>query len=161
MEKSGMRSLKLSLILLALSIPWSGVAEQVYRSVNERGQVIFTDTPPADRPVEVIELAPGPSDRSVREAEARQEALRKHLESMQKEREYEERIRTSKIKEANKTLRAAQDKLIEAREVQDSDWQMTVSGQRHLKQEYFERVEAAEAAVETARNHLKEVQSGG
>jgi hypothetical protein len=135
------------------------VAEQVYRTVNERGQVIFTDTPPDDRPVDVIELMPGPSERSVQDAEARQQAIRSHLESMQKERQYKERITTSKIEEAEKAVQSAEDALAAAKEVQTSDWQMTTSGQRHLKQEYFERVEEAKAAVAAARKHLSEVKN--
>jgi hypothetical protein len=160
LEKSGMRTLKLSLILLVLTIPMLGTAEQVYRSVNDRGQVIFSDTPPADRPVDVIELAPAPSDRSVKEAESRNQAIRTHLESMQQERQEKERVRASSVEGAEEALQSAENNLIEAREVQDSDWQMTVSGKRHLKPEYFERVEQAEAAVEAARKALREVQSG-
>ena len=155
-----MRSLKLSLILLASLTPVLGMAEEVYRTVNEQGQVIFTDTPPADRPVEVIELMPGPSDRSVKEAEARQKAVHTQLETIQQERKNKERVRTSRIQEAEKALRTAMDELAAAREVKNADWQMTVSGKRHLKAEYYERVKQAEAAVEAARKTLKEVQSG-
>jgi hypothetical protein len=154
-----MRSIKLSLILLTLLTPLFGMAEEVYRTVNERGQVIFTDTLPENRPVEVIELAPGPSERSVKEAEARQETLRSRLEAIQKQKEYKEEIHTSKIKEAKKALKTAEDELAVAREIKDGDWQMTVSGRRHLKPEYYDRINEAELAVELAREHLNKVKN--
>ena len=154
-----MQSLKLSLILFLLTTSL-GMAEEVYRTVNERGQVIFTDTPPPDRPAEVIELMPGPSERSVKEAEARHEAVRTKLETITKERENKERIRGSSIKEAEQALRSAKDELTAAREVKDGDWQMTVAGKRHLKPAYYERVKQAEAAVEDAEKTLKAIQSG-
>jgi hypothetical protein len=160
-EMNGMRSYKLCLILLILLNPLLGMAEEIYRSVNERGQVSFTDTPPAGRPVEVIELMPGPSDRAVQEAETRNQALRDHLESMRQEREQKEQMRSSKIDEAKKALQAAEEELAVAREVEHTDWQMTASGNRHLKAEYFERVKQAELAVETARKNLQEAKSGG
>jgi hypothetical protein len=147
------------MILLFLT-PWLGSAEEVYRSVNARGQVMFTDTPPPDQSVEVIELPPGPSERSVREAEAREEALRMQLESMSQEREERQRINASKAEAAKQALKTAEEDLAEAREVQDGDWQMTTTGKRHLKQEYFDRIEQAEAAVDAARMSLQEVKSG-
>jgi len=155
-----MRSLKLNLMILLLLTPWLVSAEEVYRSVNERGQVTFTDTPPPDQPVEVIELQPGPSERSVQEAQAREEALRKQLESMQQERQDKQLSQVSSVKEAKQALQDAQDNLDAAREVQDSDWQVIASGKRHLKQEYFDRVTQAEEAVAAARKALREVQSG-
>jgi hypothetical protein len=36
------------LVLILLLAPFTGVAQSVYRSVDEHGNVIFTDTPPAD-----------------------------------------------------------------------------------------------------------------
>lgn len=154
-----MRCIKLSLILLALLTPLFGMAEEVYRTVDERGQVIFTDTLPENRPVDVIELTPGPSERSVKEAQARHEALRTRLESVQQQKEYKQQIQASKIKEAEKALKTAQDELAVAREIKDGDWQMTTSGKRHLKPEYYDRVSEAELAVDSAREHLMKVKS--
>ena len=102
---------------------------------------------------------PGPSERSVKEAEARQDALRSQLDNMRKEKQYKEQMQTSKVKEAEKALKRAEDELAVAREIKDGDWQMTTAGMRHLKSEYYERVSEAELAVETARENLMKVKS--
>jgi uncharacterized protein with von Willebrand factor type A (vWA) domain len=151
-----MQSLKLCLILF-LVVPMLANSEQVYRTVDESGQVLFTDTPAADdKSAETIELMPGPSEQSVQDAKARHEALNTQLETMRKAREQNQQARAAKIKEAELALESAEQELVTTRELQPSDWQMTVSGKRRIKPEYFARVEQAEAAVAAARETLKE-----
>jgi hypothetical protein len=160
LEKSGMRSIKLSLFLLAVWLPLLAMSEEVYRTVDETGQVIFTDTaPPSGKPVEAIELLPGPTDKAMQNSETRNKALRSRLDTMQKERQQEEVNRASRVREAEKAVVTAESDLKVAKELQDDDWQMTVNGKRRIKAAYFERVKQAETALEDARKALRKVRS--
>ncbi len=155
-----MRGLALKLFLVAVLLPLLVMADEVYRTVDETGQVIFTDTPPpGGNPVQTIELLPGPTDRSLQESEQRNKALRSRLETMQKERKQKEEARASKVREAEKAVEMAESDLNVAKELQDDDWQMTASGKRRIKPTYFERVKQAETALEDARNTLQKVRS--
>ena len=64
---------------------------QVYRSVDEAGNVTFSDNPP-EGAVEVapVEIPPGPPADQVREAQERAEANRLQLDQLRSEREAEE-----------------------------------------------------------------------
>jgi hypothetical protein len=151
-----MKPMKSSLLLSALLLPSLLVAEEAYRSLDETGQAIFSDTPPADgQAVEKIELMPGPSPQSVRDAEARHEAVSSQLEKLQKERERKEQIRAARVQEAEKALEIAEAELADAKQLKDSDRQSLATGKRKIKPEYFERVKEAELAVEAARKELQ------
>ena len=67
---------RLLLLLILLVALFAGA--QVYKWVDEKGQVHFGDCPPADCEMEEMALPQGPSDEEI---EAAQEELRKTLES--------------------------------------------------------------------------------
>jgi hypothetical protein len=62
--------------LLLATAPAAPAGSEVFRWVDEQGQVHFGDCPPPDCRSEQIEIAPGPSERSVRAAQERAEQLR-------------------------------------------------------------------------------------
>ena len=155
-----MRMINLNLFLLMMLLPLMSIAEEVYRTKDDRGQVIFSDTPiPTGQSIETIELQPGPSEQSIQDAEARQKALRARLDTMQKERAQKEAIQAGRIRQASKALEVAEKNLEKAKEMRSDDWQVLVGGRRRLKAEYFERIKAAEARLEAARMRLREAQT--
>ena len=99
-----------SFVAFVLLIAAGSGAAQVYRSVDESGNVTFSDQPPAGA-VEVtpVEIDPGPSDEQVQAAQERLEASREQLESIQQEREAaEERAREVRLQRLEEeALRAA------------------------------------------------------
>ena len=58
---------------------WAGT---VYKSVDEKGNVIYSETPPAEsEATEALDLPPEPSKEEVEEARERDKILQEHLES--------------------------------------------------------------------------------
>ncbi|MEN8177191.1 MAG: DUF4124 domain-containing protein [Pseudomonadota bacterium] len=147
-----------SLILLALFLPVSSMGDEVYRTVDESGQVIFSDSPPAnaDR-VEKIELPPGPSAGSVRATESRNRAIRKRLDKVQGKHSQETHSRNRRIKQAEKALAEAETRLVEAKKLKNEDRQSLAGGKSRIRPEYFERIKKAESEVEMATKKLKKV----
>lgn len=83
---------------------------QVYRSVDDQGQVTFSDTPPAGAvAVEPVEIAPGPSAAQVQASQERFEAERATLEALAEAREAErERAHAARMQRLQEeVLRAA------------------------------------------------------
>lgn len=147
-----MRPVIVKIFLLTLALPSLASGGEVYRMVDESGQVIFTDTPPSNATdMERIPLPPGPSAASVREAEAREEAIRRELESIETQREKKQKDRASRLSQAEKELAEAEARLISSKEFKEGDRQTFVGGKSRIRPEYFQRVKEAEEAVETAR----------
>ena len=73
-------SLKLPVLMIAALLPaTASVAEQVYKSTNAQGEVVFSDEPPPDAVnVEQIEIQPAPTEAQHRESVQRA----KRMESM-------------------------------------------------------------------------------
>ena len=113
----------LPLLLLAVALPASA---QVYRSVDEQGNVIFSDSPPDDA-VEVapVEIRPGPDDTQVRATRERLDAQREALESREAGRAAEEaRRREERLRqrEAQAQRQAAQPAPSEASDPDARAW---------------------------------------
>ncbi|MDJ0805204.1 MAG: DUF4124 domain-containing protein [Gammaproteobacteria bacterium] len=151
------KRLSLSLLLSIAVIPLCAMGDQVYRMVDDRGQVIFTDSPPKGaRQLEKIELPPGPSAESVRSTESRNRAIRKRLDEVQNARSQENQQQNRRIRQAEKALAEAEERLTFAKQLRDEDRQSLAAGVRRIRPAYFERVKKAEAEVEAARNKLEE-----
>ncbi len=132
-------------------------ADEVYRTVDEAGNVTYTDVPPeGDASAERIELPPPPSAESLRETEQRNLELKKAAEEAKRARQKQQRERESRISEARKRLAEAEAQLQEAKVIQDEDRQNLAGGKRRIHPDYFERVKQAEAKVEAARKALRE-----
>jgi Skp family chaperone for outer membrane proteins len=146
--------------LIGLIVPLATLAGEAYRSVDESGQVIFSDAPPAGKTgVEVIELPQGPSNESRQEAESRLDAYRQKLEESRRQREAENKQREAEIAKLKAQLAEAEARLRDAREFKDEDRQSIAGKGRRIKPEYFQRVEEAEAAVAEARKRLNQARS--
>jgi hypothetical protein len=79
-----------SLLVLAASAPGLTMA-QVYRSVDEAGNVIYSDKPPPDAVESTpVEIQPGPTEAQVQEAQERVDADRQRLDAQRAAREAEE-----------------------------------------------------------------------
>ena len=148
------------LVIVAVSLSTFSLADKIYRTVDESGQVIFTDSPPTDASkVERLELPPGPSARSIRATESRNRAIRQSLEAVENQRVQQTKSRNRRIKQAEKTLAEAESQLTEAKKLKDEDRQKLAGGKRRIRPEYFERVRTAEEAVEAAKKRLKKARS--
>jgi hypothetical protein len=133
------------------------IGEEIYRTVDEEGNVTFTDTPAADdASAQPVALPPGPSKESLQESEQRQRKLREAAETSARQREQEKRASQVRIKAAEERLAEAEADLAEAKVIKDEDRQSLAGGRRRIHPDYFERVKQAEAAVEEARKTLRE-----
>ena len=150
------------LVLMAVLLtPLCGLAGEAYRMVDETGQVIFTDTPPAGQPnIEVLELPQGPSEQSRQEAESRLETMRQKLEESRRERVAREKEREAGIETLKQQLAEAEAQLREAKVLKDEDRQTLAGRGRRIHPEYFERIEEAEARVHELRRRLNQARSG-
>ncbi len=106
---TAVRATTTMLLLLAASL---SAHAQVYRSVDEQGNVIFSDSPPEDA-VEVapIEIRPGPSDDQVRQTQERLDAQHEVLAEQEAARAAEEARRREermRQREAQAQRQAAQ-----------------------------------------------------
>lgn len=154
------RPINMILVLVAVSLSALSLAGEIYRTVDESGQVIFTDAPPADTSkTERLEFPPGPSAGSIRETELRNRAIRQHLKAVETQRVQQTKSRNSRIKQAEKALAEAESKLVEAMTLKDEDRQSLAGGKRRIRPEYFERIRTAEEAVEEAKKGLKKARS--
>ncbi|MEN8167908.1 MAG: DUF4124 domain-containing protein [Pseudomonadota bacterium] len=150
----------MKIFLLTMAIPNLATSGEVYRTVDESGQVIFTDTPPTNTTeVETIQLPPGPSAESVRKAEAREEAIRRELESIKAQREQQQKERGDRLGQAEQELAEAEARLIASKEFREGDRQSLAGGKSRIRPEYFQRVTEAEEAVEAARKRLVRIRN--
>jgi thioesterase domain-containing protein len=132
-------------------------ADEVYRTVDEAGNVTFTDTPPeGDAKAERVELPPPPSTERLRQSEQRNREILRAAEEAKQERLKQKSQREASISEAKKRLAAAETRLEQAKVIQDEDRQNLAGGKRRIHPDYFERVKQAEAEVEAARKALRE-----
>ena len=157
----GSRWLVVSLCL-AGAAAW---AQQVYKSVDDQGKVIFSDKPPADaKSVTQVRIEPGPSEASVREAVERQRAISKaagNLGGGGGAAVDGQSGQASGVQDAKAALAEAERQLDEARQIGPGDRRGTAGGGSRLSEQYRQRVEAAEAIVEAARQRLQQAQRGG
>jgi len=75
-------------LMVVLIILQSGLvaADQVYKSVDEAGNVTYSSTPPEDSvEVDNVELAPGPSEESVKKAQESHEKTKQTANAIDKQ----------------------------------------------------------------------------
>jgi hypothetical protein len=133
-------------------------AAEVYRSVDAEGNVTYTDSPMAgDKSAEKVELPPGPSPDAIKESEVRHQEIRRAADQAERKRLGEEKNENEPVSQARKALAEAEAKLADAKVIKDEDRQNLAGGRRRISPDYFDRLKAAEAAVESARKHLREV----
>jgi hypothetical protein len=138
-------SLIAALPLLAVSWP---AACEVYRVVDEAGNVTFTDVPPeSGDPAERVNLPPPPSQERLRQSEQRNRSILKAAEQARRAREEQRLEQKSRVAEARKKLTEAEAELAKAKVIQNEDRQHLAGGKRRVHPSYFERVKQAEAEV--------------
>jgi hypothetical protein len=149
-----------TVIYLAIGLLVSSAlaSAQVYRSVDEQGNVTYSAEPPADaREVEPVEIQPGPSEAQQREAERRTRELQNAGGGSGKD-GAPGQSKKQGVQEAKAQLEAAERKLEQAKQVGPGDRQGTAGGGSRFTDSYRKRVSDAEAGVEAARQRLKEAQ---
>ncbi|MCF6280966.1 MAG: DUF4124 domain-containing protein [Candidatus Polarisedimenticolaceae bacterium] len=147
----GVSLLFLQMLLLSGSV----FAEKVYRSVNEKGDVVYSSKPMEGAThVEPILLAPAPSTADVNAAKRRASGLQQAIKkSHQRKKERPKRNKAAAGEVSN--LAEAEEKLRKAKVVLEGDWQFLAKGGRHLNAQYFARVKKAEAEYEMAKKRLR------
>lgn len=142
---------------LLLGACGAALAYNIYKSVDAQGNVTYSSSPPADaNMVERVKLAPGPSQKSVAAAKEREKQIVAAGDDMSRERQAQKEAQAKGVDATHREVNKAQAALADAKEMRDSDWQGTIQGHRHLKPEYFERVQAAESRLEEAEKAYKD-----
>ncbi len=139
-------------------IPFVLSAGEVFRSVDEEGNVTYTDTPPENgAKTQRVEIEEGPSQESIRHTLERNEAIRKAMEEARDKRLEKEASHRERLEKAQQAVDKAEEELKQTSEMNDDDRQTLVGGQSRIRPEYFERVKQAEEALKAAKEHLKDV----
>jgi len=140
-------------LLLALTVPVT--AEPVYKSVDESGNVTYSSSPQSGAAqTQSVPVPPPPSKDQRREAQAVERRLQGTSKSVTRGLEKRKLKSSNRVREAEEKLNSARSELEKAQVKKDEDWQNLAQGGRHLKESYFQRVSAAEAAVQAAEQEL-------
>jgi hypothetical protein len=148
-----MRYQKLLLVILATAA-FQTAAETAYRSVDEQGNVTFSDTPVSGAAQEekVSIEAPAPSMEHQQETMQREAELQKAAGQAGASRAASQADRQ---KAASQNVREAEKRLEDASQVREGDRQGTARGGSRLSPEYQERVRKAEEEVDRARKQAQ------
>ena len=145
------------LVIAMLLIPLMLQAE-VFRTVDEEGNVTYTDTPSANpSEVEKIEIEPGPSAESISNTMQRNHAIRKAMEEARKKRLEARNESKESLEQAEKEVEDAKKKLSEMEKLSDDDRQYLQGGKSFIKPEYYERVKEARKELEEAKKRYKKL----
>ena len=148
------------LTIAAIALVWACTAtgQEVYKSVDARGRVTYSSSPPpnaSEEKVETVTIAPGPTEQQRQEAMQRAKELDDDSQRAAQEQQERTREATKALSDAELELRNAEAALRDARIQRDDDWQHLVSGGRVLKQSYLDRVKDAEKRVEQAEKAVR------
>ncbi len=148
-----MRYQKLLLVILA-SAAFQAAAQTAYRSVDEQGNVTFSDTPVSGAAQEekVRIDAPAPTAKDLQETRQREAELQKAAGQAGASRAASQ---VDREKTASQNVREAEKRLEDTRQVREGDRLGTAGGGSRLTPEYQERVREAEAEVDRARQQAK------
>ncbi|MCG8098845.1 MAG: hypothetical protein B6D71_11190 [gamma proteobacterium symbiont of Stewartia floridana] len=145
------------LVTVVLLLPLTLTAE-VYRTVDEHGNVTYTDSPPADQnKVERVEIQPGPSAESISDTMERNRAIRKAMEEAQEKRLEKSTARKDRVSKAEQEVEEAEKQLTAMEELGDDDRQQLQGGKSYIRPEYFERVKKAQRELDEAKKRLKKI----
>lgn len=135
----------------------SAAAGEIYRTQDAEGNVIYTDTPPADSTeVEQVVLPPGPSEETRQNTVERQQKIQQEAHNADQRRQQQRQQQKERVAAAAAALAEAKAKLAKAKQITNEDRQNMAGGKRRIRPEYFERLKAAEEEVEKARKALRE-----
>ncbi|MES9939679.1 MAG: DUF4124 domain-containing protein [Candidatus Thiodiazotropha sp. 6PLUC2] len=143
-------------VLIAMVVVPLTLQAEVFRTVDEEGNITYTDSPSANpSEVEKIEIHPGPSEESISEAMERNKAIRKAMEEAREKRLEAQTSGKERLGEAKKEVEEAEKRLSEMQEIGDDDRQTLQGGKSFIKPDYYERVKKAEKELEEARKRYK------
>jgi chaperonin cofactor prefoldin len=152
-----MVNLGYSLLVGILLLPLALQAE-VYRTVDEQGNVTYTDTPPANSSeAEKVDIQPGPSQESISDTMQRNRAIRKAMEEAQEKRLEKEVSREERIKKAEEAVEEAKQRLAEMEKLDEDDRQYLQGGKSYIRPDYYERIRKARKALEEAKKRLRKM----
>jgi hypothetical protein len=151
-----MKYLPFALLLISFG---ACAATTLYKSVDEQGNITYSDAPPGDaRDVEEIDIKEGnmnvlPSEDVQKQIERqkqqdKQAADRQRADNQDWQQRYEE---------AQAELTAAEQTLESAREIQEGDTVGSAYGGARPNADWIERLERAEADVVDKQQHLHQV----
>ncbi|MET0067158.1 MAG: DUF4124 domain-containing protein [Candidatus Thiodiazotropha sp.] len=147
-------TLSIALILIPLVVS----AGEVYRTVDDEGNVTYTDAPPGGGvETQRVEIHEGPSQESLRHTQERNQAIRKAMEEARDKRLEKEATRQEKLDVAQQAVDQAEKNLERVQEMGEDDRETVVGGRSRIRPEYFERVKKAEDELKAARERLKDV----
>ncbi len=137
----------------------SMAAEQVFESIDDKGNVTFSDSVPADAVVaEPITITPAPAPNADLEPRLGSDnAAARSAEDSQNQRRRAMEQQRAAAAAAQKRVEAAEANLAEAKEFREGDRQGMAGGGSRIKPEYFQRVEAAEQELQEAQEAAKQV----
>ena len=153
----------LAIVAMALA---PAASAQVYRIVDDEGNVTYTDTPPAG--VESEEVAPADEANIVDSPDTVEERTPDWIKANREERaEAEEAAREAhaekldrwrdQVDAAEDALAKAEDELAEGRELREGDYVGNAGGGARPSADYLQRVRMLEQQVEDAREALKSI----
>ncbi len=135
------------------------LAETAIRSVDEQGNVTFSDTPVsgAVQQEEISINAPAPSEQELQEAQQREEKLQNAADFQGSVPAPDTPDPAARRKAAMEKLRDTEKRYQEAVRVGPGDRIGTASGGSRLTEAYQQRVRDARAAVDRARKELQDI----
>jgi hypothetical protein len=142
------------LLMLITTAAFQVAAETAYRSVDEHGNVTFSDTPVSGAAQEdqVRIDAPAPSAKRQQETMQREAELQKAASQAGTS---SAPSRADQEKAAQQNVRDAEKRLEEANQVREGDRIGTAGGGSRLTPQYQERVRKAEEEVDKARKQAQ------
>lgn len=153
-----MKRLILGCCLLTLVPLRSMAAEKVFESVDDKGNITFSDSVPADAVVaEPVTVTPTPQPETEVEASKQraEDEIRAADEGQQQRDQANERKRAAQAA-AQKRVEAAEANLATAKEFREGDRQGMAGGGSRIKPEYQSRVQAAEQELQKAQEAAKQ-----
>jgi regulator of PEP synthase PpsR (kinase-PPPase family) len=142
-------------VSLVVSVSVGVDAGSVYKSVDDAGNVSYSSAPAArSAQTQPIAVPPPPSDSQREEAQRIQTQINSGSTSTVSDLERLRQERRQQVEQAEANLQRARQNLERVEVQKDDDWQNLAQGGRHLKESYFQRVEAAEQAVKAAEQEL-------
>jgi hypothetical protein len=147
-----------NVLLVCLMVIPLCIQAEVFRSVDEHGNVTYSDTPVAgESSNERVDIQAGPSDESVRDAEERNNSIQKALEKAWEERKEKQATREEQSEKARLDMEKAEANLKRAKKIGPDDRQTKVGGKSYIRSEYYERVKQAEKALKEAKKRYKAI----
>jgi hypothetical protein len=146
------------LIFLGLIVVSISLQAEIFQSVDENGNVVFTDSPPADAiNYEKVEIAPAPSQESISDTMERNKAIRKALDEAQEKRLEKQTTKQARLDKAIKDVEEAKKRVTEAEKIGEDDRQGLQGGKSIIRPEYFENLKKTQQELEAAKKRLKEI----